>query len=71
VKRKLKELMDKLAKRAGYLPAADAEKLAEKLVIEQREKCAVRASHKFQHAKSNRDMFGAVINTWLVTEKHD
>jgi hypothetical protein len=59
--------MDKLAKKAGYLTVAEAEKL----VIEQREKCAVRASHRFQHAKSNRDMFGAVINTWLVTEKHD
>jgi hypothetical protein len=67
VKRKLRELMDKLAKKAGYLTVAEAEKL----VIEQREKCAVRASHRFQHAKSNRDMFGAVINTWLVTEKHD
>jgi len=59
--------MDKLAKKAGYLTVAEAEKL----VIEQREKCAVRASHRFQHAKSNRDMFGAVINTWLVTEKQD
>jgi hypothetical protein len=59
--------MDKLAKKAGYLTVAEAEKL----VVEQREKCAVRASHRFQHAKSNRDMFGAVINTWLVTEKHD
>jgi len=59
--------MDKLAKKAGYLTVTEAEKL----VIEQREKCAVRASHRFQHAKSNRDMFGAVINTWLVTEKHD
>jgi hypothetical protein len=67
VKRKLRELMDKLAKKAGYLTVAEAEKL----VVEQREKCAVRASHRFQHAKSNRDMFGAVINTWLVTEKHD
>ncbi len=67
MKRKLRELMDKLAKKAGYLTVAEAEKL----VIEQREKCAVRASHRFQHAKSNRDMFGAVINTWLVTEKHD
>jgi hypothetical protein len=67
VKRKLRELMDNLAKKAGYLTVAEAEKL----VIEQREKCAVRASHRFQHAKSNRDMFGAVINTWLVTEKHD
>jgi len=67
VKRKLRELMDKLAKKAGYLTVAEAEKL----VIEQREKCAVRASHRFQHAKSNRDMFGAVINTWLVTEKQD
>jgi hypothetical protein len=67
VKRKLRELMDKLAKKAGYLTVTEAEKL----VIEQREKCAVRASHRFQHAKSNRDMFGAVINTWLVTEKHD
>lgn len=59
--------MDKLAKKAGYLTVAEAEKL----VVEQREKCAVRASHRFQHAKSNRDMFGAVINTWLVTEKQD
>jgi hypothetical protein len=59
--------MDKLAKKAGYLTVAEAEKL----VVEQREKCAVRASQRFQHAKSNRDMFGAVINTWLVTEKHD
>lgn len=67
MKRKLRELMDKLAKKAGYLTVAEAEKL----VIEQREKCAVRASHRFQHAKSNRDMFGAVINTWLVTEKQD
>lgn len=67
MKRKLRELMDKLAKKAGYLTVAEAEKL----VVEQREKCAVRASHRFQHAKSNRDMFGAVINTWLVTEKHD
>ena len=67
MKRKLRELMDKLAKKAGYLTVTEAEKL----VIEQREKCAVRASHRFQHAKSNRDMFGAVINTWLVTEKHD
>ena len=67
MKRKLRELMDNLAKKAGYLTVAEAEKL----VIEQREKCAVRASHRFQHAKSNRDMFGAVINTWLVTEKHD
>ena len=67
MKRKLRELMDKLAKKAGYLTVAEAEKL----VIEQREKCAVRASQRFQHAKSNRDMFGAVINTWLVTEKHD
>jgi len=67
VKRKLKELMDKLAKKAGYLTVAEAEKL----VVEQREKCAVRASQRFQHARSNRDMFGAVINTWLVTEKHN
>lgn len=67
MKRKLRELMDKLAKKAGYLTVAEAEKL----VVEQREKCAVRASQRFQHAKSNRDMFGAVINTWLVTEKHD
>jgi len=67
VKRKLRELMDKLAKKAGYLTVAEAEKL----VVDQREKCAVRASQRFQHAKSNRDMFGAVINTWLVTEKHD
>ena len=67
MKRKLRELMDKLAKKAGYLTVAEAEKL----VVEQREKCAVRASHRFQHAKSNRDMFGAVINTWLVIEKHD
>lgn len=67
MKRKLKELMDKLAKKAGYLTVAEAEKL----VVEQREKCAVRASQRFQHAKSNRDMFGAVINTWLVTEKHN
>ena len=67
MKRKLRELVDKLAKKAGYLTVAEAEKL----VVEQREKCAVRASQRFQHAKSNRDMFGAVINTWLVTEKHD
>jgi hypothetical protein len=67
VKRKLKELMDRLAKKAGYLTVAEAEKL----VVEQREKCAVRASQRFQHAKSNRDMFGAVINTWLVTEKQN
>ena len=67
MKRKLRELMDKLAKKAGYLTVAEAEKL----VVDQREKCAVRASQRFQHAKSNRDMFGAVINTWLVTEKHD
>lgn len=67
MKRKLKELMDRLAKRAGYLTVAEAEKL----VVEQREKCAVRASQRFQHAKSNRDMFGAVINTWLVTEKQN
>ena len=67
MKRKLRELMDKLAKKAGYLTVAEAEKL----VVEQREKCAVRASQRFQHAKSNRDMFGAVINTWLVTEKQD
>ena len=67
MKRKLRELMDNLAKKAGYLTVTEAEKL----VIEQREKCAVRASQRFQHAKSNRDMFGAVINTWLVTEKHD
>ena len=67
MKRKLKELMDKLAKKAGYLTVAEAEKL----VVEQREKCAVRASQRFQHARSNRDMFGAVINTWLVTEKHN
>ena len=67
MKRKLRELMDSLAKKAGYLTVAEAEKL----VVEQREKCAVRASQRFQHAKSNRDMFGAVINTWLVTEKHD
>jgi len=67
VKRKLRELMDKLAKKAGYLTVAEAEKL----VVEQREKCAVRASQRFQHAKSNRDMFGAVINTWLVTEKQN
>ena len=67
MKRKLRELMDKLAKKAGYLTVAEAEKL----VVEQREKCAVRASQRFQHAKSNRDMFGAVINTWLVTEKHN
>lgn len=59
--------MDKLAKKAGYLTVAEAEKL----VVEQREKCAVRASQRFQHAKSNRDMFGAVINTWLVTEKQN
>lgn len=59
--------MDRLAKRAGYLTVAEAEKL----VVEQREKCAVRASQRFQHAKSNRDMFGAVINTWLVTEKQN
>jgi hypothetical protein len=67
VKRKLRELMDSLAKKAGYLTVAEAEKL----VVEQREKCAVRASQRFQHAKSNRDMFGAVINTWLVTEKQN
>lgn len=67
MKRKLKELMDRLAKKAGYLTVAEAEKL----VVEQREKCAVRASQRFQHAKSNRDMFGAVINTWLVTEKQN
>lgn len=67
MKRKLRELMDKLAKKAGYLTVAEAEKL----VVEQREKCAVRASQRFQHAKSNRDMFGAVINTWLVTEKQN
>jgi hypothetical protein len=59
--------MDSLAKKAGYLTVAEAEKL----VVEQREKCAVRASQRFQHAKSNRDMFGAVINTWLVTEKQN
>jgi hypothetical protein len=59
--------MDRLAKKAGYLTVAEAEKL----VVEQREKCAVRASQRFQHAKSNRDMFGAVINTWLVTEKQN
>jgi hypothetical protein len=67
VKRKLRELIDRLAKKAGYLTVAEAEKL----VVEQREKCAVRASQRFQHAKSNRDMFGAVINTWLVTEKQN
>lgn len=67
MKRKLRELMDRLAKKAGYLTVAEAEKL----VVEQREKCAVRASQRFQHAKSNRDMFGAVINTWLVTEKQN
>ncbi len=67
MKRKLRELMDSLAKKAGYLTVAEAEKL----VVEQREKCAVRASQRFQHAKSNRDMFGAVINTWLVTEKQN
>ena len=48
--------MDKLAKKAGYLTVAEAEKL----VIEQREKCAVRASHRFQHAKSNRDMLSLI-----------
>lgn len=67
MKAKLRELMDKLAKRAGYIPVNEAHKLVEA----QREKCAVRASQRFQHARSNRDMFGAVINTWLVTEKHD
>lgn len=67
MKAKLRELMDKLAKRAGYIPVSEAQKLIEA----QREKCAVRASQRFHHAKSNRDMFGAVINTWLVTEKHD
>ncbi len=67
MKRKLRELIDRLAKKAGYLTVAEAEKL----VVEQREKCAVRASQRFQHAKSNRDMFGAVINTWLVTEKQN
>ena len=67
MKRKLRELLDSLAKKAGYLTVAEAEKL----VVEQREKCAVRASQRFQHAKSNRDMFGAVINTWLVTEKQN
>lgn len=67
MKRKLRELLNNLAIRAGYLPVAEAEKL----VAEQRERCAVRASQRFQHAKSNRDMFGAVINTWLVTEKQN
>jgi hypothetical protein len=65
VKRKLKELIDNLALKAGYITVTKAEKL----VADQRERCAVRASQRFHHAKSNKDMYGAVINTWLVTEK--
>lgn len=67
MKKKLNTLIDALALKAGYISVAKAEKL----VVDQREKCAVRASQRFHHAKSNKDMFGAVINTWLVTEKQN
>ena len=65
MKNTVKRLINKLAKKAGYYGPEEIKKLLEL----QREKCAARASYKFNTAKSNKEVFGAVINTWLVTEK--
>jgi len=63
--KKLKGLLDKLASKAGYHTPDEVKKLLEL----QREKCAARASYRFNSAKTGKELFGAVINTWLVTEK--
>ena len=67
MKNKIRVVLDKLAKKARYITQEELQKSLEL----QREKCAVRASYRFNGAKSSKDMFGAVINTCLVTENRD
>jgi hypothetical protein len=65
MKKKLKGVLDRLASKAGYYTPDEVKKLLEL----QREKCAARASYRFNMAKSSKEVFGAVINTWLVIDK--